>query len=1201
MTEPTSPVPDNGSLDNDEVQAEESDPWRSAAEARRDAMPGPDSAEFARFREFMVTRQTSGNRAWRPRRDRSDDESERDNGGDRSNAGPAPSWDGTTAFKDYQIRARLWLATTRVKPKSRGPMLLKSLAGTPFDDMKYLAKDSAWMSDPENGEKLIQLMDSKELYGEDEREDMINTLVKITYTLRRTKGENNKAFFARWDNIVRRLEEHKVKLPEEYLGFLLTNALNLSNEELKLLLNFTQGRLKTKDVKEWLRVHETEFENKTSKLANPKANQVLLVGEAEPPDYGLDEEDLGEPDPDGIEVLLGAIQELDEGINHDGENENETVFDETEATEILAAMIKEHTKGGGKRSFPAVNKAKKAKALARGYGSGRDAGQRFREPPNVKVGNTYKVSIEALKRRTRCGICKEIGHWHRECPRNTSNNGAKENHFLESEEALFLDYIEYLDFKEQSSSASSTSGKGIGAPPGLSDPSLRAAYTVPVHEVLYVDQSEPVREDHCATVDTGCQRTAIGAETLRKFLANQDHQVGCCYKPEAHCFKSVNGMTSTSQIACLPTSLGRKGCILRPAIFEDGQSRQAPFLLSLPFLLYCRATLTLDPKIGLSMHLGRFNYRVPLHIGPTGALRVPLDSGSSVDDGRPHPSIRSTDTSESISQSSEVGKEADGPREAELVQHLHQEAHATEQRRRVQAVPGMAAVSGFQPAESVGIQLQGSDRIGPDRLGLPRRKLESELKRFEQIWSRLVECLGPDSERALCELKQQTVRELQRPSRKSLAFYRELFGMTDKQLRKVAEIHNPLSAFHRAKRSEFNAGQVLDIELGDDLLSEPVRQSVMTHLQHDRPGLVIIYSSRARPDQLFSLSRSFVAKDHANLKKHLDSTRQGRKLLDFALQVCQRCCQLGLSFVLDCPWPPRSWQYRWVQSLAATAGAKLSAYGPGPHRLHDPGREDRQSQQGVFTNHPSIAKFISNNGSPEGPKDRGGLNSLVVTPYAQANFRDPKEINVRRYQEICDGDRRIDRAYFAEAELHQIEHENSPAIFPDFTKEVLHQEDEAIEIRRATFPDSYEGAAEHLDEDGWHELSNGDWMHLARSTGNITVPEANLPAASLPWRSTWTKNGDQGWRLHEDEVRWQDLRDQQRRLPLQDFIATVYQAKIDSAAERKMRQFPGLRQVTLEKLVRRAHEGLGHPDNNRLVRILRQSQARKKPFRLPSL
>ena len=52
------------------------------------------------------------------------------------------------------------------------------------------------------------------------------------------------------------------------------------------------------------------------------------------------------------------------------------------------------------------------------------------------------------------------------------------------------------------------------------------------------------------------------------------------------------------------------------------------------------------------------------------------------------------------------------------------------------------------------------------------------------------------------------------------------------------------------------------------------------------------------------------------------------------------------------------------------------------------------------------------------------------------------------------------------SETYQIEHRNTPVILPDFTKEILHQEDDAVEISRATFPDSYEGAAEHLDEDG---------------------------------------------------------------------------------------------------------------------------------------
>ena len=76
-----------------------------------------------------------------------------------------------------------------------------------------------------------------------------------------------------------------------------------------------------------------------------------------------------------------------------------------------------------------------------------------------------------------------------------------------------------------------------------------------------------------------------------------------------------------------------------------------------------------------------------------------------------------------------------------------------------------------------------------------------------------------------------------------------------------------------------------DLELGDDLLSEPVRQSVLTYLQHERPGLVIIYSRRTRPDQLFDLSRSFLAKDHGHMKKHIDHRTRG-PLFQAGIEIC---------------------------------------------------------------------------------------------------------------------------------------------------------------------------------------------------------------------------------------------------------------------------------------------------------------------------
>ena len=89
---------------------------------------------------------------------------------------------------------------------------------------------------------------------------MLASLVKVTYGLRRTRGEDHRTFLSKWDNAVRKLQEHQVSLPPDYLGFLLTMALKLSSEEVKLLMNFTQGRLSQKVVKEWLRVHETNFD-----------------------------------------------------------------------------------------------------------------------------------------------------------------------------------------------------------------------------------------------------------------------------------------------------------------------------------------------------------------------------------------------------------------------------------------------------------------------------------------------------------------------------------------------------------------------------------------------------------------------------------------------------------------------------------------------------------------------------------------------------------------------------------------------------------------------------------------------------------------------------------------------------------------------------------------------------------------------------
>lgn len=120
---------------------------------------------------------------------------------------------------------------------------MKNLTKGPWEDLKYLANDESWMTDPENGTKLINLMDSREFYGEEKRESMLAACARLTYHLKRQKGETARAFMARWDSAERKIREHDVKLPQEYLGFLMVNALQLDSEKTKLLLNFANSKV----------------------------------------------------------------------------------------------------------------------------------------------------------------------------------------------------------------------------------------------------------------------------------------------------------------------------------------------------------------------------------------------------------------------------------------------------------------------------------------------------------------------------------------------------------------------------------------------------------------------------------------------------------------------------------------------------------------------------------------------------------------------------------------------------------------------------------------------------------------------------------------------------------------------------------------------------------------------------------------------
>lgn len=253
-----------------------------------------DMAAFRRFQRFLRTEEATGSpparRGGRRRRDDEDEDEEEGLG----SSGPPPAWDGLSNFEDFHIKVKLWLATTKVKPKARGPLILKSLTGAPFEHYKHLAKDGAWLSDPRNAESLLDDMNRPENYGDDRQEHLLTALSRVTYHLRRGKNETWREFFARWDTALRKISEHKVVLPEEYQGFLLINGLQLTENETRAMLNFTHGCIRPTSVKEWLRKNETKLSAAELGADRKKANGVLLTEavdyEDDPEEYEVDEE-----------------------------------------------------------------------------------------------------------------------------------------------------------------------------------------------------------------------------------------------------------------------------------------------------------------------------------------------------------------------------------------------------------------------------------------------------------------------------------------------------------------------------------------------------------------------------------------------------------------------------------------------------------------------------------------------------------------------------------------------------------------------------------------------------------------------------------------------------------------------------------------------------------------------------------------------
>ena len=139
-------------------------------------------------------------------RDRSSMSTQSKSESKKGSIGPPPSYDGSRqpgVFEEFRIRAKLWLFTTNIECRARGPRLLQALSGKAFESVKHLIDDQDWLDATDNGDQLLEMLSRPEYYGKEELESLYHAMYKLFFSELRKEDDDLPAFRSRFEQAVR--------------------------------------------------------------------------------------------------------------------------------------------------------------------------------------------------------------------------------------------------------------------------------------------------------------------------------------------------------------------------------------------------------------------------------------------------------------------------------------------------------------------------------------------------------------------------------------------------------------------------------------------------------------------------------------------------------------------------------------------------------------------------------------------------------------------------------------------------------------------------------------------------------------------------------------------------------------------------------------------------------------------------------------
>ena len=185
--------------------------------------------------------------------------------------------------------------------------MLSNLTGAAFEAAKHLVMDDDWLGSEDNGQQLLDLLKRPENFGEEREEELLSSMSRLFYNLKRTKDEKSISFLPKFREACRKVKMHNIILPDEALGFLLLNAYGLHEADTRLILNYTHGSLREQEVAQAIRKLEMNLDLRKGP-GNSKQVHMIASPELEPV-HEFDDR----PDDTEMDHYEAALVELDSG------------------------------------------------------------------------------------------------------------------------------------------------------------------------------------------------------------------------------------------------------------------------------------------------------------------------------------------------------------------------------------------------------------------------------------------------------------------------------------------------------------------------------------------------------------------------------------------------------------------------------------------------------------------------------------------------------------------------------------------------------------------------------------------------------------------------------------------------------------------------------------------------------------------------